>query len=1170
LERSRESGNTLGIELIAFAFKPAGSDLLDPISRQLLEETPDAVVLMLASTMVVEANDAASRLLGTARANVEGSYANQWLISDSNRLTLSLEELFESGQSIPEQVGYRVIDQAGSLVSVILSATRIGSSDQPLFFWVSLRKERHRPEVFPIEVSAQFNHKMLESMPGAVLALDMDGNHRYVNPAFSALIGLPREELIGKGFPYPYFYNSEKSTFLATLTQQLDEPISSGIALQLRHRDGRHIDVLFRPSLLVDGLDKAIGWIISVTDVSELKRAEAAWRASEQRFRSLCACSPVGIFMASSEGLLTWTNSRFQLLSGLTNEQSLGTGWFDAVHPDDRESIATRWEILSRASRPFESTFRFQSFQGQVRWARGITSPIKTDEGRTLGHVGLLEDITEQRQAEEVRRSLESQRQELVDRLQLLLATMPVACIVLDQNYITEYWNRSAERMFGYSPEETRGKHLFDLIFPRNIHQRVNEYFTMLSNGETIVDVLLESQTLDVRRISCQWSFSPLQSKDGSFFGLLCMAQDVTDRRRSEETIRESERRYRLLADYSTDMISRHDLTGVYLYVSPACTHLTGYSPSELIGRSAYSLVHPDDRHLYESNRLVQLEGQLSSDVTFRLIRKDGRVVWVEAMTHFLRDNESGSVLEFQVTSRDVTLRKAAEEALRRSEGRFRALVEKSSDGFALLDDDRILLYASPATTRILGYPVDLVNGRSVKEFVHEEDMAEFDQLHSSESLRIRGASTRTQMRARHLDRTWRDLEVIITNYLDDPDIRSWVLNYRDITEQVRLEEQLRQSQKMEAIGKLAGGIAHDFNNILTAIIVSVNEVLRCTPETSPLRSWLTTAETSAKRAAELTSQLLGFSRRTNLRMKSTILRKTLDEALIILKVSLDPRIHIQVSSPVDLWPVMADATQMTSVLVNLCINSRDSMPRGGCLKISLTNEHISDEYARRYVFARPGEFICLQVEDTGSGIPADVKERIFEPFFTTKPTGKGTGLGLAMVYGTVKAHGGWIVCDSEVGRGTRFDILLPRTEHPPEEEQVLPEPEKEIEMPTPNGTVLLVDDEPAIRMLAKRVLEMQGHRILLAEDGIDALEQFEELHNEIDLVILDLTMPRLSGQDTYKRMREIDPNVQVLFSSGYSADAIEDLAQGVGFITKPYRPDELTRAVREALAKRV
>jgi signal transduction histidine kinase/CheY-like chemotaxis protein len=386
----------------------------------------------------------------------------------------------------------------------------------------------------------------------------------------------------------------------------------------------------------------------------------------------------------------------------------------------------------------------------------------------------------------------------------------------------------------------------------------------------------------------------------------------------------------------------------------------------------------------------------------------------------------------------------------------------------------------------------------------------------------------------------------------------------RDISERKHLEAQVHQAQKMEAVGQLAGGIAHDFNNLLTAILGNLSLVLSNLPRPSPDGELLEAAEKAALRAAELTSQLLGFSRRSMLRPQPTNLNTIIEETVRLLRRAIDPRIVIDVRVADQLWTVQADPGQMNQVLVNLCLNARDAMQEGGNLLLETSTLVVNEDHARRHLEARRGEFVRLRVADTGHGMPPEVHARIFEPFFTTKGPGKGTGLGLAMVFGIVKQHQGWIECKSEVKKGTMFDIYLPRSK---QGQEAAPPGEKRSPPSRGHELILLADDELMIRNLGRAILERQGYQVLLAQDGQEAVELYQREKGAIDLVILDLTMPRLSGREAFQQLVEIDPQVRVLFASGYSADFVEaEQEQMLGFIGKPYRPDDLTETVRAVL----
>jgi PAS domain S-box-containing protein len=386
-----------------------------------------------------------------------------------------------------------------------------------------------------------------------------------------------------------------------------------------------------------------------------------------------------------------------------------------------------------------------------------------------------------------------------------------------------------------------------------------------------------------------------------------------------------------------------------------------------------------------------------------------------------------------------------------------------------------------------------------------------------------------------------------------------------DVTEERSLEAQRRHAQKMEAIGQLAGGVAHDFNNLLTAILGNVSLIAGGLPEGDPNRPLAAAAEAAALRAATLTGQLLGFARRTLLRPQPLRLDALAGETAALLRHTFDPRVAIQVRTPPEPWLVLADANQMNQVLMNLCVNARDALPNGGRLLVQVGNVVLAEGDVRGRLEARPGEFVRLRVADTGHGMPPEVRERIFEPFFTTREQGQGNGLGLAVVFGVVKQHHGWIECHSQPGQGTRFDVYLPR--HHPDTPAVPPAP-----APARGGTetVLLVEDEPMLRTLGRAILEQRGYRVVVAEDGAEAVRIYGQMAKEIDLVLLDLTAPQRTGTDALQELLRLDPDVRVLLASSSADPPVGDAGHPrvFGLIAKPYRPEELAAAVRAALDK--
>jgi nitrogen-specific signal transduction histidine kinase/CheY-like chemotaxis protein len=386
-----------------------------------------------------------------------------------------------------------------------------------------------------------------------------------------------------------------------------------------------------------------------------------------------------------------------------------------------------------------------------------------------------------------------------------------------------------------------------------------------------------------------------------------------------------------------------------------------------------------------------------------------------------------------------------------------------------------------------------------------------------------------------------------------------------DVTEQRRLEAHVHQAQKMDAIGQLAGGIAHDFNNLLTVILGNLELLLGQHPEGAPDRPLVAAAQGAAARAAALTQRLLGFSRRHQLDWRPTDLNAVVGEVVALLRRTIDPLVRIETRLAPDVWAAHADPTQLNQVLMNLCLNARDAIAGAGQITIETAR---ADGHETDGPAAPDDGLVRLRVTDTGAGMPPEVRARLYEPFFTTKGVGKGTGLGLAMVFAIVRQHKGWIECRSEVGAGTQFDVYLPRGEtgRAPDTDlatAVLPR--------AGHGTVLVVDDEELIRDLAALTLEGHGYRVLRAADGREAVEVYAAERDRIDLVVLDLTMPVLSGHEAFRQIRELNPAARVLFASGYAVEQLSDLEKGLmaGFLKKPYRPSDLVLAVEAAIPPR-
>src|SRR5438105_14296634 len=620
---------------------------------------------------------------------------------------------------------------------------------------------------------------------------------------------------------------------------------------------------------------------------------------------------------------------------------------------------------------------------------------------------------------------------------------------------------------------------------------------------------------------------------------------------------------FHALVEHSSDAVALLDETGAITYVSQAATRLLGYGGPELTGTNALGFLHPDDLALTE--RLCrQLLDQPGTPIRteLRARHKDGSYHLVEAVAvNRLDDPAVGAVV---ANWRDITERLRAEQALRNSEQSYRSLVDGVRDVIFALSPGGEVTSLNPAFEEMTGFPPAEWVGRPFEAFVHPDDVPLALDLFG----RVLQGEPRPTIQFRILTRagTYRVAEFSATAQLRDGRLTGILGIGRDVTERLGLEQQLRQAQKMEAVGRLAGGIAHDFNNILTAITGHADLLLEDLGHHDPRRADVDEIRRSAERAAGLTRQLLAFSRQQVLQPKVVDLNALVLDLDKLLRRLIGEDVELATVLDPTLGHVTADPGQLEQVIVNLAVNARDAMPQGGKLTLETRNIDLDASYTLEHSLVKPGPYVQLTVSDSGIGMDEETQAHAFEPFFTTKPRGQGTGLGLAMVYGTVKQSGGFIWVYSEPGRGATFKIYLPRVDAPVESAA----PPAPVERP-PRGseTVLLAEDEPAVRAIARQALERQGYTVLAAPSGADALALAAQHGATIHLLLTDVVMPGMSGRDLADRLTAQRPGIRVLYISGYTDNAIVRhgmLEPGLAYLQKPFRPDALVRKVREVL----
>ena len=505
------------------------------------------------------------------------------------------------------------------------------------------------------------------------------------------------------------------------------------------------------------------------------------------------------------------------------------------------------------------------------------------------------------------------------------------------------------------------------------------------------------------------------------------------------------------------------------------------------------------------------------------------------------------------------------EDALRRSEMRFRAIIENVEDVIVILNPDGARSYVSPAMTRNLGYSNEELLAGSPQDIIHPDDWPAVRELIAN-VRRFPGEVASGEARCRHKDGSWRIFRGDLCNLNDVPGVEGILVNLRDVTEQSGLESELRQAQKMELVGQLAGGVAHDFNNLLTVITGRTEFLLEAENLGGDQETDLAEIREAAGRATELTRQLLAFSRKQLLQPRVLDLNHTLAEVEPMLRRLIGEDIQIRIVAGSNLGSITADPGQLQQILLNLALNARDAMPSGGVITFQTANQSIRGSAGPNSTEVEPGEYIVLQVADTGTGMDAATQSRIFEPFFTTKGQGKGTGLGLSTVYGIVKQSGASISVVSAPGEGTRFTVYFPRSD----EYALAQSAEKDSDTPlSGTETILLVEDDRGVRNLVERVLNSRGYRVLSAEHGVDALQLASALNGTIDLVLTDVVMPAMSGREMVDALRLKRPGVRVIYMSGYTDDEI--VRRGLhdptmSFIQKPFTAEHLATLVRKIL----
>jgi len=758
-------------------------------------------------------------------------------------------------------------------------------------------------------------------------------------------------------------------------------------------------------------------------------------------------------------------------------------------------------------------------------------------------------------------------------RFRAIVESVLNGLVLVDRSGKIVLVNREIERLFGYSREALLGQPIERLV-PTRFRERHRE-FRAAYCGDPQARAMGAGRDLFGRRkdgteIPVEIGLNPIETDEGLF--VLASVVDISARNRAEKKrgLLATQARLRQVLTSSPAVLYASAISAEGLsptWVSENIVRITGYEAREATTPTWWlEHLHPEDRGRVEREIPKLLtEGRLTTEYRFR--RKDGSYAWLHDDSRLLLDAVGKPVEAFGAWL-DVGERKQSEEALRKSERRFRELAENVREVFFVADPETgQALYLSPAYEEVFGRSRERAYAPPTEwlEAVHPEDRT---RLVAAIVAGAEGTEPGSEVfRVVRPDGLVRWIRSRVSPVRDaSGKVARTVGILEDITELRRTQEQLFGAQKMEAVGRLAGGLAHDFNNVLTAILGSAELLLLDTPPGAPQREDLDTIRDAATRAQDLIRQLLAFSARQVLKPMVLDLNHLVENVNKMLRRLISEDIELVTVLARDLGAVRADAGQIEQVLVNLAMNARDAMPAGGRLTIETANAEVAEADASPEAQVAPGRYVMLRVTDTGVGMDPETQAHVFEPFFTRKRPGKGTGLGLATVYGIVRQSDGHITVDSAPGLGATFRIYLPRTDEPAER-VLAPAPAAVLVGGT--ETVLLAEDEHLVRLLARKVLEQAGYKVLVAAGGAEALQIAELYDGPIHLLVTDVVMPEMSGRELMHRLTLARPGVPVLYLSGYSDEAVARrgvLDPGTAFMQKPFTPQGLAHKVRDVL----
>lgn len=1009
-----------------------------------------------------------------------------------------------------------------------------------------------------IEESEQRHRSILKTAMDGYLRTNLDGNLIEVNDAYCRMSGYASDELVSMHISD--LEDREDASTIAERLRSLVEKGSDRFESQHRRKDGGvfyvEVSVQYRSD---DG-----GQFISfVRDCTDRKRAEAERRKLAAQLASAMEMARLGHWEYDVQSDMFTFNNQFFHIFGTTADQigqySMSSAEYarQFVHPEDREMVAQEIRKSLETNDPDFS----RQLEHRIIYADGKVGHIsvryfiiKDDRGNTIRTYGVNQDITERKVVEEALRYSENKFRSLVEQAAEMLFLHDLQGNLVDVNL-------TAVKNTGDRMDELKTMSVFDIDPDALNRDDMRVYWQSLEPGDSPVRFEVRHRRKDHTIYPAEVSVSKVVLHDGEY--ILGLARDITQSKQAEAALRDSEEKFRELANMLPQIVFEMDRNGKLIFVNQNAFDTFEYTMDDFAsGLNAIQMIAPSDRDRAARNiqRILAGEAGILANEYVAMKKEGAKLPVIVYSSPVLRDGAPDGIRGIMV---DISERKFAEEQLRRSEEKYRTIFENVNEGILIAQDEKLKL-VNKAAENILENDAETLTTKPFTDFIHPDDR---NIVLDRYRRRISGENAETGYEFRIVagsgDVKWVKIHSSFIKWEGQPSTINFI---EDVTEQKRLQESIAQVQKMESIGSLAGGIAHDFNNILFPIIGMAEMMIEDLPDGSLLQQSAKEIFKAGTRGSDLVKQILAFSRQSEHKLIPTRAQKVIEDALRLCRRTIPSDIEIQQELGADCGLVMADPTQLQQVGMNLITNAFHAVEeKSGKISVTLEAATIGQEYASTLGTMRPGHFVKMTVTDNGVGIDPSIKDKIFDPYFTTKAQGKGTGLGLAVVYGIVKDWGGEIAVHSEPGKGTTFELFLPVVQG--SEEPVKPIARRSF--PAGTETILLVDDEAAIVALEQKMLERLGYGVVVRTSSVAALKVFRENPNRYDLVLSDMSMPNLTGDRMAIELLRIRPDIPIVLCTGFSERIDQKKADDIGvkgLLMKPVTMSDLSTMVRNVL----